>query len=93
MFTLKYRSYSLAKVQPPADCTSGPFYDEHELIDGPFAMISKEMDDGYIVIHAHRDHNSPGMTFGPVKADEAGKPRPTLWVMNEQGATVAKYDL
>ena len=95
MFTVKYRSYCLSAKQPPADCTApSAFYDEHELIDGPFAMVSKEMDDGWTVIHAHRDHNSPGMTFGPCKNDaDAGWPRPTLWVMNEAGATVAKYDL
>jgi hypothetical protein len=94
MFTIKYRSYSLSQNQPPADCIAPTaFYDEHELIDGPFAMVSKELEDGYTVVHAHRDHNALGMSFGPVKAGAAGQPRPTLWVMNEAGATVAKYDL
>jgi hypothetical protein len=94
MFTIKYRTYSVSRIQPPADCIAPTaFYDEHELIDGPFAMVSKEIDDGYVVVYAHREHNAPGMTFGPVKVDAAGQPRPTLWVMNEAGATVAKYDL
>jgi hypothetical protein len=92
MFTIKYRSYTLSAKQS----SDGPFYDEHELIDGPFAMISKEMDDGYPVVYAHRDHNAPGTAFGPVQIPETAgqrQPRPTLWVMNESGATVAKYDL
>jgi hypothetical protein len=94
MFTVKYRSFQRSQNQPPADCVApSALYDEHELIDGPFAMISKELDDGWTVVHAHRDHNSPGVTFGPVKHGEAGMPRPTVWVMNESGATVAKYDL
>ena len=93
MFTIKYRSYSLSPKQSSDVPTC---YDEHELIDGPFAMISKEYQDGYQVVHAHRDHNAPGMTFGPCIYDEVAgvhHPRPTLWVMNESGATVAKYDL
>lgn len=90
MFTIKYRTYN---PSPKQDGGTTCFYDQCELIDGPFALVSQEMDDGYIVVHAHRDHEAPGTMFGPVRADEAGKPRPTLWVMNEQGATVAKYDL
>jgi hypothetical protein len=92
MFTIKYRSYSLSRTQNE-DESAPRCYDEHELIDGPFATVSKEIEDGFVVVHAHRDHNSPGMTFGPIRAGEAGQPRATLWVMNEAGATVAKYDL
>lgn len=96
MFTIKYRSYSLSRTQNE-DESAPRCYDEHELIDGPFAMVSKELDDGYVVVHAHRDHNYPGMTFGPIKSDnpttDGPAPRPTVWVMNEAGATVAKYDL
>jgi hypothetical protein len=51
------------------------------------------MDQGYTVVHAHRDEFAPGYTFGPVKHGEAGMPRPAVWVMNEHGSTVAKYDL
>jgi hypothetical protein len=96
MFTIKYRTFPLTEIQPPPNSASPACYSEHELIDGPFAMVSKEMDDGYVVVHAHRDFTAPGMTFGPHKAQEAAGspgPRPTLWVMNEHGATVAKYDL
>lgn len=93
MFTIKYRSYQPCAKQPEAGDGANKFYDEIDLIDGPFNIVSKEMDDGYTVVHAHRGPEMLGMTFGPVKADEAGKPRPKLWVMNEQGATVATYDL
>jgi hypothetical protein len=94
MFTTKYRSYNLSSNQPPPDCVAPKhFYDEHEMIEGPFVQVSKEMVDGYVVVYAHRDFNSPGMTFGPVQNYAADQPRPTLWVMNESGATVAKYDL
>jgi hypothetical protein len=94
MFYTKYRSYSLSDNQPPVDCIAPKrFYDECEMIEGPFVQISKEMSQGYVVVHAHRSFDAPGMTFGPVIAEEAGKPRPILWVMNEAGATVAKYDL
>lgn len=90
MFTVKYRSYSMA----PAQCTEGPTnYDENEQLHGPFTLISREQDlNGYAVIYAHNG-DDPGMVFGPIQADEAGKPRPILWVMNDAGATVAKYDL
>jgi hypothetical protein len=91
MFTVKYRTYNPCPKQP-ADCTSRQ-YDEVEMIQGPFAFVSKEMEDGYTVVYAHRDDTAPGYTFGPIFSDEAGRPRPALWVMNEQGATIAKYDL
>lgn len=95
MFTIKYRTYSLARTQPK-DCSSGPFYDENEQIHGPFELVSKEQDeDGYTVVHCHRG-TDPALTFGPFNQPEAAgskRPRPTLWVMNSAGATVAKYDL
>lgn len=94
MFTIKYRTLELAPQQP----SDGPSnYTFHEQIHGPFHMVSQEVDsDGHTVVHAHRDDCSPGMMFGPwAPAETAGSPRPgpTLWVMNEQGATIAKYDL
>jgi hypothetical protein len=95
MFTIKYRSYTLNTKR--SNCGEGPIYDEHELIDGPFTMISKEFnEEGYPVVYAHREHNAPGMTYGAFNVpDVAGQPnpRPMLWVMNDHGATVAKYDL
>lgn len=93
MFTIKYRTYSLSRTQDAAE-GAPHYYDENEQIHGPFELISKEQDEsGYTLVHAHRETSAPGMTFGPIHADEAGKPRPTLWVMNEQGSTIAKYDL
>lgn len=97
MFTVKYRTYSLSPKQP----AEGPrFYDECELIHGPFELVSKEVDeDGEIVVHAHRAGGAPGMTFKhcDIREDQVAgqlpRPRSTLWVMNESGATVAKYDL
>lgn len=95
MFTIKFRTYSPARTQP-ADCSSGPSYDENEQIHGPFELVSKEQDeDGYTVVHCHRG-TDPAITFSDDHKDEAAgskRPRPIVWVMNEQGATIAKYDL
>lgn len=99
MFTIKYRCYNRIDPKPSHGDPLGqrPTYTENEQIHGPFAFVSFEVDDdGYVVVHAHRDNTAPGMTFGPCLLPEvAGEvhPRPTLWVMNEAGATVAKYDL
>lgn len=97
--TVKYRSYELG----PKQCSGGPpLYDEHEQIHGPFEFVSKEMKDGYPVVHCHLDGGQPGITFGPIRSagDDAAAgtdtyqpPRPTVWVMNYYGATIAKYDL
>lgn len=104
MFTIKYRTFERAHQQNAA-AGSPTYYDEHEQIHGPFALISKETDEnGYPVVHAHRSENEPGMTFTHSRIRDledqqvAGQPEPpaplsTLWVMNEQGATIAKYDL
>lgn len=89
MFTIKYRLFQPAAEQPQEGPTH---YDQCEQIHGPFSLVSQEMDDGYTVIYAHRG-DDPGMTFGPCKEYESGKPRPILWVMNESGATVATYHL
>jgi hypothetical protein len=93
MFTVKYRTYTLS----PKQDGNGPYYDENEQIHGPFELVSKEQDDnGYTVVHAHRDQCQPGITFSEFQRDEvagAKRPRSVLWVMNEQGATIAKYDL
>jgi hypothetical protein len=50
-----------------------------------------------MVVHAHREGGAPGCTWGPVPHEDRAPgtqpaPRPTLYVMNESGATVAKYD-
>lgn len=93
MFTVKYRTFECAKTQ----LVEGPcFFDMHEHISGPYEQISQEYQDGYMVVHAHREGGAPGYTFGPIFGQDESTdtpPRPTLWVMNEQGATVAKYDL
>jgi hypothetical protein len=100
MFTIKYRYYTPAKTQP----VDGPkFYDECESCHGPFEVVNQARDDnGYIEVHGIRGRSDGylPMTFGPFH-DPNGEdvkpgqqhPRPTLWVMNEAGATVAKYDL
>lgn len=116
MFTIKYRTYVRANQSP------APYDDwvAHEQIHTGFDMVSQEIENGNMVVHAHRG-GDPGMMFGPWLPPEpspeaiaefekqsnlAGQglanapgplmqsaPRPSLWVMNEQGATVAKYDL
>lgn len=96
MFTVKYRTYNLAPKQP----AEGPRnYDEVEMIYGPFELILKEQDeDGYTVIHAHRAGGGDPLTVkhcdhGDQVAGQLPPPRSTAWIMNEQGATIAKYDL
>jgi hypothetical protein len=94
--TVKYRYYSLAAAQPE----QGPRnYDECEQIHGPYAYVEKAMVDGYPVIYCHHENGDPAMTFGPIKVDDIGvagerpMPRPTVYVMNYYGATIAKYEL
>jgi hypothetical protein len=88
MFTIKYRSY-----RPLTNSLTN--YVTHELIDGPFSLVSQEVDeDGHIVVHAHRTSAESGTMFGPwVPCVGDPTPGPIVWVMNENGATVAKYDL
>lgn len=97
MFTIKYCAFNPSATQC-VDQDSPVFYDRVEQLSGPYDHISQEYVDGYMVVYAHRDGGGLGMTYGPIKAPdvEPGKqpaPRPTLYVMNESGATVAKYDL
>jgi hypothetical protein len=99
MFTVKYRTYNLAPVQN-ADPLAPRCYDEVEMIYGTFELVSKEQDvDGNTVVHCHRPGGDPGLTIkhcdhGPEPAaGQLPAPRSKCWVMNEQGATVAKYDL
>lgn len=71
---------------------------ECDRIDGPYESISTRYEDGYLTVYASRNYLQPGMTYGPVIGPELPPgtpqgPRPTLWVMNEAGATIAKYDL
>lgn len=95
MFTVKYRAWERADAQPPADATNGPVYSILERLDGPFSEIATRYEDGYLVVSCRRDGGEPGMCYGPViqPEDDPRMPRPILWVMNEQGATIAKYDL
>lgn len=95
MFTIKYLSYRPSATQSDQGPTN---YDRCEQLHGPFALVSQEMDDGHVVVYAHRSEDAPGMTFGPNKGpDETGgenrPPHSSLWVMNERGATVASYVL
>lgn len=90
MFTIKYRTLHPSDSQQ----TEGPtHYDSCEQLHGPFTFVSQERESGYPVVYAHNG-DAPGMTFGPIKTAGSNESmRPTLWVMNEAGATVAKYDL
>jgi hypothetical protein len=98
MFTTKYISFQLSPLQS-SDETDPRFYDRCETIDGPWSYISQSYDDETrgMVVHAHREGGAPGCTWGPVPHEDRAPgtqpaPRPTLYVMNESGATVAKYD-
>ena len=91
MFTIKYRQFIPSAKQNGEGPT---FYDKTEQISGPYEFVSQEQSgDGFTVIHAHREGGAPGCTFGPIPQLRGDTPRPTLWVMNENGSTVAKYDL
>lgn len=93
MFTVKYQSFQPCAMQQEGAPT---FYDKLEQVHGPFEFVSQEMIEGMIVVYAHREGGAPGMTFGPFQPPETigeKPPRPTVWVMNASGATVAKYDL
>lgn len=74
-------------------------FSECDRIDGPYGSVSSRYEGGYLTIFATRGDFNPGMTYGPVLSpepragDPPSAPRPTLWVMNESGATIAKYDL
>lgn len=94
-YTVKYRCYNPCATQPQEGPTH---YDQNEQIHGPFTFVSQEMQDGLMVVHAHRGEEAIGMMFGPhrigdLAAGQEPPPRPSVWVMNESGATVAKYDL
>lgn len=117
MLTVKYRSF----VPTSPQVAGAPIeFVAHEQIHTGFDMVSQEIEEGNMVVHAHRG-GDPGMMFGPWLQPElspeeiaefekqsnlAGQgrtdapaplrhptPRPTVWVMNENGATVARYDL
>lgn len=93
MFTIKYRQFQIASEQP---CEGPTNYDAVESLHGPYADVFQNFDDGGMVVYAHDEHGDCKMTFGPccgsdVVADMP--PRPTLWVMNPTGATVATYRL
>jgi hypothetical protein len=90
MFTIKYRYFILANEQPEG---GPPNYDENEMLYGPFSLVEQGRDKGFIIVTGYDDSEEGNETFGPFNTDVSGHPRPTLWVMNESGATVAKYDL
>lgn len=100
MFTTKYRYYEPAPTPP--DCISGGFT-PCERIDGPYGSVSARWEGGRQIVYCDCGEANPGMTFGPINNDEpctiaeAEKqrnfPRPTLWVMNAQGSTIATYHL
>lgn len=92
MFTIKYRSWEVCDRQP-TPAPASPCYSQLERLDGPFAAVSTRYENGLLAVSCDRNDMTPGMTYGPVQPTEGNVPRPTLWVMNEQGATIAKYDL
>ncbi len=100
MFTIKYQTYNPSSAQQSLGKPglNDPInYDRCEQLHGPFSLVSQEMEDGYVVVYAHRG-DDPGMTFGPERmadrvAGEPQPPRSTLYVMNENGATIATYHL
>lgn len=96
MFTIKYRYYTLTQQPQGVEFIC---YDENESMHGPYDVISKGMENGYPTVQGIPEPgpNLP-MTFGPFTPPSDSPhpekhPRPTVWVMNEAGATVAKYDL
>lgn len=95
MFTIKYRSHRLADAQ---DSETYPRFVAHEQISGPYAFVSQEIENGRAVVYCHDEHGDSRLMLGPwVPAGPADGipegPRPTVYVMNASGATVAKYDL
>lgn len=93
MFTLKYRSFEMDAKQ---DSCGPTHWVQKEQLHGPFPFVSQEWANGLPVVYAHRDDGNLGMTFGPVLTPDSlgvDPPRPVLFVMNENGATVSKYDL
>ncbi len=90
MFTIKYRYYELCA---PAPDTPAPQYSQCERLDGPYESVSTRYENGELTVYCSRNELSPGMTYGPIGETANDFPRPTLWVMNAQGATIAKYDL
>lgn len=97
MFTIKYRAWNAVEVAGQ----TAPSYVENEQVWGPFEFVSKESTpDGLPVVYCHYSgsHQSLPMTFGAIPYPELEQqknfhPRPTLWVMNENGATISKYEL
>jgi len=82
MFTVKYRFFEQDKSNR---------FKPAERLDGPFNSVSQTLEDGLCVVRAeHKDDTS--MTYGPFFAEEHW-PRPVVYVMNERGSTIAKYDL
>lgn len=95
-YTIKERAFYIDHNNPPpADCV-GPIntFVPAENIVGPFANVSQRYEDGYLVVtgHYHGD-DTPGVSFGPWSGLSNDCPRPTVWVMNENGATVATYQM
>lgn len=95
MFTIKYRYYTLT---PQPQGVTFICYDENESLHGPYEVVSKGMENGYPTVHCIPAPGELPMTFGPFVApsdapDPERHPRPTIWVMNDQGATISKYDL
>lgn len=66
---------------------------QNEMIDGPYESVSTRYEGHDLTVYCRRNELHPGMTYGPIGETENNFPRPTLWVMNAQGATIAKYDL
>lgn len=97
MFTVKYRQWNPAP-DTAQNAIPGSWVSTEQLW-GPFEFVSAENRDngleiyGYYKGYHNGDERGLPMTFGPFINQQEGQPRPTLWVMNEAGATVAKYEL
>lgn len=92
-FTLKYRYWALSPAQ---ESDNFPNYMELEALSGPWDYVFKDMELGLPLIRAHNEGGSGSATYGPFlreELDRPGSPHPVVWVMNESGATVAKYEL
>jgi hypothetical protein len=97
MFTIKYRTWNPA---PEDSETAIPgSWVKTEQLWGPFEFVSSETRAnglevyGYYKGYHDGDQRGLPMTFGPFCDAPKEQPHPVLWVMNESGATVAKYEL
>lgn len=95
-FTVKYRSFEAAVPSRYDPLAQRPI--PVEQLHGPYAMVCQGHEGGDVAVYCHDEHGDCRITFGPWLPPERTElgdpiPRPTVYVMNAAGATVAKYDL